>query len=167
MVAPKPVCVLGWSMTDKIAARLRELGLELPAAPAPVANYVPYLISGNHLYISGQISKAADGTLISGRVGDTVPVETGIDAAKACALNILAQAQAALGSLERVNQLVRLTGFVNAGPDFTDHPKVINGASDLMVAVLGDKGRHTRAAVGVSSLPVGAAVEIDAIFAVT
>lgn len=167
MVAPKPVCVLGWSMTDKIAARLQELGLELPAAPAPVANYVPYLISGNHLYISGQISKAADGTLISGRVGDTVPVETGIDAAKACALNILAQAQAALGSLERVNQLVRLTGFVNAGPDFTDHPKVINGASDLMVAVLGDKGRHTRAAVGVSSLPVGAAVEIDAIFAVT
>lgn len=164
--AGKHARATGWCMSDKIAARLRELGLELPAAPAPVANYVPYLISGDHLYVSGQISKAADGTLIAGRVGDTASVETGIEAAKACALNILAQAQAALGSLDRVTQLVRLTGFVSSGPDFTDHPKVINGASDLMVAVLGDKGRHTRAAVGVSSLPVGAAVEIDAIFSV-
>lgn len=154
-------------MSDKVAARLRELGLELPSAPAPVANYVPYLISGNQLFISGQISKAADGTLLSGRVGDSVSVEAGIEAAKACALNILAQAHAALGSLDRVVQLIRLTGFVNSGPDFTDHPKVINGASDLMVAVLGDKGRHTRAAVGVSSLPVGAAVEIDALFSIT
>jgi enamine deaminase RidA (YjgF/YER057c/UK114 family) len=154
-------------MSDKVAARLRELGLELPSAPAPVANYVPYLISGNQLFISGQISKAADGTLLGGRVGDSVSVEAGIEAAKACALNILAQAHAALGSLDRVVQLIRLTGFVNSGPDFTDHPKVINGASDLMVAVLGDKGRHTRAAVGVSSLPVGAAVEIDALFSIT
>ena len=153
-------------MSGEIAARLRELGLELPPAPSPVANYVPYLIAGNLLFISGQISKAGDGTLLSGRVGDTLSIEDGIAAAKVCALNILAQAQAALGDLDRVAQVMRLTGFVNAGPDFTDHPKVINGASDLMVAVLGDKGRHTRAAVGVSGLPAGAAVEVDAIISV-
>ena len=153
-------------MSGEIAARLRELGLELPPAPSPVANYVPYLIAGNILFISGQISKAGDGTLLSGRVGDTLSIEDGIAAAKVCALNVLAQAQAALGDLDRVAQVMRLTGFVNAGPDFTDHPKVINGASDLMVAVLGDKGRHTRAAVGVSGLPAGAAVEVDAIFSV-
>lgn len=154
-------------MSGVIAARLRELGLELPPAPNPVANYVPHLTVGGLLYVSGQISKAADGTLISGRVGDGISIDDGVAAAKVCALNLLAQANAALGSLERVAQLVRLTGFVNAGPDFTEHPKVINGASDLMVAVLGDKGRHTRAAVGVSGLPLGAAVEIDAIFSVT
>lgn len=153
-------------MSGEIAARLRELGLELPPAPSPVANYVPYLIAGNLLFISGQISKAGDGTLLSGRVGDTLSIEDGIAAAKVCALNVLAQAQAALGDLDRVAQVMRLTGFVNAGPDFTDHPKVINGASDLMVAVLGDKGRHTRAAVGVSGLPAGAAVEVDAIISV-
>jgi enamine deaminase RidA (YjgF/YER057c/UK114 family) len=153
-------------MSGEIAARLRDLGLELPPAPSPVANYVPYLIAGNLLFISGQISKTGDGTLISGRVGDTLGVEDGIAAAKTCALNVLAQAQAALGDLDRVAQVMRLTGFVNAGPDFTDHPKIINGASDLMVAVLGDKGRHTRAAVGVSGLPAGAAVEVDAIFSV-
>lgn len=154
-------------MSGDIAARLTQLGLTLPPAPSPVANYVPYLLSGTTLYISGQISKTGDGTLLSGRVGDTISVEAGIEAARACALNLLAQAQAALGSLERITQVLRLTGFVNAGPDFTDHPKVINGASDLMVAVLGDKGRHTRAAVGVSGLPAGSAVEIDAIFSVS
>ena len=154
-------------MSGDIAARLRELGLELPPAPAPVANYVPYLQVGNLIYISGQISKAGDGTLIAGRVGDTISVEHGVEAAKVCALNLLAQAQAAAGDLNRIAQVVRLTGFVNAGPDFTDHPKVINGASDLMVAVLGDNGRHTRAAVGVSGLPAGAAVEVDGIFSVS
>ncbi len=154
-------------MSGEIAARLRDLGLVLPPAPSPVANYVPFLVSGNLLFISGQISKAGDGTLIAGRVGDTLSVEDGVGAAKVCALNLLAQAQAALGNLDRISQVVRLTGFVNAGPDFTDHPKIINGASDLMVAVLGDKGRHTRAAVGVSGLPAGAAVEVDAIFSVT
>jgi enamine deaminase RidA (YjgF/YER057c/UK114 family) len=153
-------------MSGEIAARLRDLGLELPPAPSPVANYVPTLIAGNLLFISGQISKTGDGTLLSGRVGDTVSVEDGIAAAKACALNVLAQAQAALGDLDRIAQVMRLTGFVNAGPDFADHPKIINGASDLMVAVLGDRGRHTRAAVGVSGLPAGAAVEVDAIFSV-
>lgn len=154
-------------MSGDIAARLRELGLELPPAPAPVANYVPHLQVGNLIYISGQISKAADGTLIAGRVGDTISVEEGIEAAKVCALNLLAQAQAAAGDLNRIAQVVRLTGFVNAGHNFTDHPKVINGASDLMVAVLGDSGRHTRAAVGVSGLPAGAAVEVDGIFSVS
>lgn len=154
-------------MSGEIAARLRDLGLVLPPAPSPVANYVPFLVSGNLLFISGQISKAGDGTLIAGRVGDTLSVEDGVGAAKVCALNLLAQAQAALGNLDRISQVVRLTGFVNAGPEFTDHPKIINGASDLMVAVLGDKGRHTRAAVGVSGLPAGAAVEVDAIFSVT
>lgn len=154
-------------MSGVIAERLRDLGLALPPAPNPVANYVPYLLVGNLLFISGQISKAGDGTLIAGRVGDSLSLDDGVGAARVCALNLLAQANAALGSLDHVGQLVRLTGFVNSGAEFTDHPKVINGASDLMVAVLGDKGRHTRAAVGVSGLPLGAAVEIDAIFSVT
>ncbi len=154
-------------MSGVIAARLRELGFELPSAPNPVANYVPHLVVGGLLYVSGQISKAADGTLITGRVGDGLSLDDGVAAARVCALNLLAQANAALGDLDRVAQLVRMTGFVNAGADFTDHPKVINGASDLMVVVLGDKGRHTRAAVGVSGLPMGAAVEIDAIFSVS
>lgn len=153
-------------MSDEIAARLKALGLALPPAPSPVANYVPFLQSGNLLFVSGQIAKRADGSIIAGRAGDTVSVELAVEAAQVCALNLLAQAQAALGDLGRVAQVVRLTGFVNATPEFSDHPKVINGASDLMVAVLGDKGRHTRAAVGVASLPAGSAVEIDAIFSV-
>jgi enamine deaminase RidA (YjgF/YER057c/UK114 family) len=131
-----------------------------------VANYVPYLIAGNLLFISGQISKAGDGTLLSGRVGDTLSIEDGIAAARVCALNVLAQAQAALEDLDRVAQVMRLTGFVNAGPDFTDHPKVINGASDLMVAVLGDKGRHARSTIGVAELPLDAAVEVEGMFEV-
>lgn len=153
-------------MTGTIEARLAELGIELPAAPNPVANYVPYVVSGNLLLISGQISKAADGTVVTGALGRDVSIEAGQSAARLCALNILAQAKAALGSLDRVGQVLRLTGFVNATPDFTDHPKVVNGASDLMVELLGDKGRHTRAAVGVSSLPLGSAVEVDAIIAI-
>jgi enamine deaminase RidA (YjgF/YER057c/UK114 family) len=153
-------------MTGTIEARLAELGIELPAAPNPVANYVPYVVSGNLLLISGQISKAADGTVVTGALGRDVSVEAGQAAARLCALNILAQAKAALGSLDRVGQVLRLTGFVNATPEFTDHPKIVNGASDLMVEVLGDKGRHTRAAVGVSSLPLGSAVEVDAIIAI-
>ncbi len=129
----------------------------------PGRDYVPFLISGNLLYISGQISKTGDGTVITGQLGAGLDVETGQEAAKACALNILAQAKAALGSLDRIQRLVKLTGFVSSAPGFGDQPKVVNGASDLMVAVLGDKGRHTRAAVGVSALPLGSAVEIDAI----
>ncbi len=153
-------------MTGTIEARLAELGITLPEAPNPVANYVPHAISGNLLFISGQISKGADGKIVTGALGDTVSVEDGQQAARLCALNILAQAKAALGDLDRIIQVVRLTGFVNATPAFTDHPKVVNGASDLMVEVLGDKGRHTRAAVGVASLPMGSAVEVDATIAI-
>lgn len=150
-------------MSGGIEARLQQLGITLPAAPNPVANYVPFLFAGDLLFISGQISKTADGKVVTGHLGAGVSVEAGQSAARHCALNILAQAQAALGTLDRVAQVVKLTGFVAAMPEFTDHPKVVNGASDLMVEVLGEKGRHTRAAVGVASLPMGAAVEVDAI----
>lgn len=152
-------------MTGIIEARLAELGITLPEAPNPVANYVPVAIFGNLLFISGQISKGADGKIATGTLGENVEVEAGQAAARLCALNILAQAKAALGELDRIVQVMRLTGFVSATAAFTDHPKVVNGASDLMVEVLGDKGRHTRAAVGVSSLPMGSAVEVDAIIA--
>lgn len=145
------------------AQRLADLGLKLPDAPQPVANYVPFLISGDLLFISGQISKDITGTLLGGTLGTNVTLEEGQIAAKACALNILAQANAALGSLDRIAQVLRLTGFVASAPGFTDQPKIINGASDIMVQILGDAGRHTRSAVGVASLPMGAAVEIDAI----
>ncbi len=153
-------------MPSEIEKRLAALGLSLPAAPAPVANYVPFLLAGDLLFISGQISKAGDGSVLTGTLGAGLDVAAGQNAARLCALNILAQAKAALGDLGRVVQVLRLTGFVASTPDFTDQPLVINGASDLMVAALGDAGRHTRAAVGVTSLPVGAAVEIDAILKV-
>jgi len=150
-------------MSGKVEARLQSLGIALPAAPNPVANYVPSCLAGNLLFISGQISRGADGAVTKGRLGTDLTVDQGRAAARLSALNVLAQAKAALGTLDRIARLVRLTGFVNAAPDFTDHPQVVNGASDLMVEVLGDKGRHTRAAVGVSSLPMGCAVEVDAI----
>lgn len=150
-------------MNGKVEARLQSLGIVLPAAPNPVANYVPCCLAGNLLFISGQISRAADGTVTKGRLGADLTVDQGRAAARLSALNVLAQAKAAVGALDRIAQVVRLTGFVNAAPDFADHPQVVNGASDLMVEVLGDKGRHTRAAVGVSSLPMGCAVEVDAI----
>jgi enamine deaminase RidA (YjgF/YER057c/UK114 family) len=151
------------TMSGEIEARLAKLGLTLPPAPSAVANYVPFLISGDLLFVSGQIAKSADGIVTTGTVGKDVTIEQGQVAAKLCALNILAQAKAALGDLDRIVHVMRLTGFVNAGAGFSDHPKVINGASDLMVEVLGDKGRHTRAAVGASGLPSNTAVEIDAI----
>lgn len=150
-------------MSGTIEARLESLGLVLPVAPAALANYVPTVIAGDLLYVSGQISKAADGSLTVGKVGAELTTEEGAAAAALCALNILAQAKTALGDLDRIEQVVKLTGFVNAVPSFSDHPKVVNGASDLMVEVLGDKGRHTRAAVGCSGLPANAAVEVDAI----
>ena len=150
-------------MSGKIEARLKSLGIDLPEAAAPVANYVPFQIVGELLFISGQISKALDGSIISGHLGDTLSVADGQAAARVSGLHILAQAQAALTSLDRVAQVVRLNGFVAATPAFTEHPQVINGASDLMVEVFEGKGRHTRAALGVASLPLGCAVEIDAI----
>lgn len=141
-----------------IEKRLSELGIVLPAAPAPAANYVPYVIVGNMLYISGQIST------IKGRLGDDLSVQQGVEAARSCGLALLAQASAALGTLDRVKQVVRLGGFVTSTPDFTEQPEVVNGCSDLMVEVFGPKGRHARAAVSVPALPRGVAVEVDAIF---
>lgn len=147
----------------KIARRLAELGLEIPSPASPVANYVPYVVSGNMLYISGQVSAAANGVQ-KGKLGADLTIEQGAAAARICAINLIAQMKAALaGDLDRVRRIVKLTGFVNCTPDFTDQPKVINGASDLMVDVFGDAGRHARAAVGAPNLPLGAAVEIDAV----
>ncbi len=153
-------------MSGSIEQRLKALGLTLPGAPAPVANYVPTCLSGNLLFVSGQISRSDDGRIITGKLGAGIEIETGRQAARICALNILAQAKAALGSLDRIQRIVKLTGFVNAAPTFVDHPQVVNGASDLLVEILGDAGRHTRSAVGVAGLPLDAAVEIEAIIAV-
>lgn len=150
-------------MSGTIAARLKALGITLPQAPAPAANYVPWVRSGDMVYISGQISQGAEG-LIKGRLGADMDVAAGAAAARACALSILAQAQAACGGdLDRLVRLVKITGFVNSTPAFTDQPKVVNGASDLLVEVLGDAGRHARSAVSAASLPLGVAVEIEAI----
>ena len=150
-------------MSD-INARLSELGLSLPDAPAPAANYVPYVQSGNTVYVSGQISQGPDG-LVKGKLGADMSVEDGAKAAQLCALSLLAQARAACGGdLSKLKRVVKLTGFVNSTADFIDQPKVINGASDLMVALLDDAGRHARSAVSAASLPMGVAVEIEAIF---
>lgn len=151
-------------MAGRIDARLRELGITLPEAAAPVANYVPYVRSGNLVHVSGQIARDPDGPLI-GRLGDSIGVEAGARAARGCALALIAQVRAACdGDLDRVRRVVKLNGFVNSAPDFGDQPQVINGASDIMVEVFGDAGRHARSAVGVAALPLGVAVEIDAIF---
>ena len=148
-----------------VTARLTELGITLPAAAIPVASYVPVVIEGNMLFVSGQLP-VRDGHMIKGYLGREVSIEEGARAAELCALNILAQVSAALdGHLDRVARVVKLGGFVACTADFTDHPKVINGASDLMIKVFGDAGKHARAAVGVPSLPLGAAVEVDAVFA--
>lgn len=150
-----------------IEQRLSELGVVLPAAPAPAANYVPYVVTGGQVYISGQISQTADG-LIKGRLGADMDVAQGALAAKACAISLLAQLRAACGGdFSRLVRVVKLTGFVNSTPDFTDQPRVINGASDFLVAVLGDAGRHARSAVSAASLPLGVAVEIEGIFEIT
>lgn len=147
-----------------LSAKLSDLGLCLPAAPAPAANYVPYVISGNQLFISGQISNGPDG-LICGKLGADMATEDGAKAAQTCALALLAQANAAVdGDFAKVKRLVKLVGFVNSTADFTEQPKVVNGASDLMVEVMGDMGRHARSAVSAASLPLGVAVEIEAIF---
>jgi enamine deaminase RidA (YjgF/YER057c/UK114 family) len=153
-------------MSRKIEARLEDLGIVLPTAPAPAANYVPYVLSGNLLFISGQISQSLDG-LITGRLGESLSVAEGTLAARQCGLALLAQARAACGGdLDRVLRVVKLVGFVNSTPDFTDQPEVVNGCSNLMVEVFGEAGRHARAAVSAPSLPRGVAVEIDAVFEV-
>lgn len=151
-------------MASKIDQKLKDLGITLPELAAPVANYVPFTISGNMLIISGQLPGAGP-ALVKGTLGKDTTVEQGRDAAKLCAISIIAQAKAALkGDLDRVTRCLRLGGFVASAPDFTDHSKVINGASDLIVEVFGDAGRHARAAVGVAALPLGAAVEVEAMF---
>ncbi|WP_370159356.1 RidA family protein [Limimaricola soesokkakensis] len=148
-----------------IETKLAEMGLALPEAPKPAANYEPFVIHDGLLHVSGQISAGPDG-LITGRLGDNMTTEEGAEAARACALSLLAQARAACdGDLDRVARLVKLTGFVACTPDFTEQPKVINGASDLMAELLGEAGRHARAAVGVAALPLGVAVEVEAVFA--
>lgn len=150
-------------MSD-IENRLAKMGLTLPEPAAPVASYVPFTTVGQMVFISGQLP-FQDGALVTGTLGDTMTVEAGAVAAQACGLGLLAQAKAAAnGDLDRLDRCVKLGGFVACTAQFTDHPKVINGASDLMLAALGDTGRHARAAVGVPSLPLGAAVEIEAIF---
>jgi enamine deaminase RidA (YjgF/YER057c/UK114 family) len=153
-------------MTDTPASRLAALGITLPVAAAPAANYVPYVAIDGLLHISGNIPFAEDGSLIKGRLGDSMDVAGGVQAAQRCAIGLIAQMQAALGDLARVRRIVKLGVFVASHPDFTDQPEVGNGASDLMVAVFGDAGRHARSAVGVAVLPRGVAVEIDAIVAI-
>ncbi len=152
-------------MAGKIESRLLELGIELPDAPAPVSNYMPYVVTGNLVFISGQVT-LWNGTINHvGRVGADLSVEQGYEAARMCGLNQIAQVRAACGGdLDRVVRVVRLGAFVNCVPEFTDHPKVVNGASDLMIEVFGDAGRCTRTNVGASSLPLGFAVEIDGVF---
>jgi enamine deaminase RidA (YjgF/YER057c/UK114 family) len=148
-------------------AKLRALGLDLPSPAAPLANYVPFVISGSLLFVSGQLPFAADGKLDPahvGKVGATVSIEAGKAAARLCVINVLAQAKVALGDLERIARCVRLGGFINAAQGFANLPPVMNGASDLIVEVLGDLGRHARSTVGVAELPLDSAVEVEAIF---
>lgn len=146
--------------------RLAALGIELPVAPTPVANYVPFRMAGNLLFLSGQGPRNLDGSFMTGRVGQNVSVEEGYAAARLTGMQMLATAKLALGELSRIEAVVKLLGMVNAVPEFEDHPKVINGCSDLFVEVLGDAGRHARSAVGMGSLPHGIAVEIEGIFLV-
>jgi enamine deaminase RidA (YjgF/YER057c/UK114 family) len=150
---------------SKVENRLKELGVQLPKPNAPVANYVPYVVSGNLVFISGQVTIAPDGLEYVGKLGAEISLEDGKAAAKLCAVNLLAQLKAACGGdLDKVRRCVRLGVFVNATPDFTQHPEVGNGASDLIVAALGDAGKHSRAATGAGSLPRGVAVEVDGVF---
>jgi enamine deaminase RidA (YjgF/YER057c/UK114 family) len=145
-----------------VIERLAAAGITLPEPRAPVANYVPFVITGKLLFISGQVSAGPNG-LVTGRLGENMSLEDGQAAARICAINLIAQARAALGELERVTRVVKLGGFVNAAPDFVEIPKVVNGCSDVMVIAFGDRGRHARSAVACPVLPMGAAVEVDAV----
>ncbi|ADH88812.1 Endoribonuclease L-PSP [Ancylobacter novellus DSM 506] len=149
-------------MSGTVEAKLASLGIVVPAATAPAANYVPTVVSGNLLWISGQIS-VANGQMMTGKLSSEADVEAGRAAARQCAINVIAQIKSALGDLDRVKRVVKLVGFVNSAPDFSDHPKVVNGASDLFVEVFGDAGRHARSAVGVAALPFNVSVEVEAV----
>ncbi|HEV2186240.1 MAG TPA: RidA family protein [Stellaceae bacterium] len=152
-------------MGGRIEAKLKELGIELPAATAPIANYVPFTVSGKIVVVSGQVSVRGGKAEFVGKLSREISVAEGQQAARLCALNVLAHLKTACdGDLDRVKRVLRLGGFVNCTPEFTEMPQVVNGASDLMVAVFGDIGKHARAAVGVSSLPLGVAVEVEAMF---
>lgn len=151
---------------SQIEAKLATLGVTLPDAPAPAANYVPFVLDGNTVYVSGQISSGPDG-LITGKLGAGVSIEDGAAAARSCAISLLAQLKVACGGdIDRLDRVIKLTAFVNSTADFTEQPKVVNGASDFLVEALGDKGRHARSAVSAASLPLGVTVEIEAIFAI-
>jgi enamine deaminase RidA (YjgF/YER057c/UK114 family) len=155
-------------MAGSVEQKLAADGIVLPEPVAPVANYVGFVRTGNLLFVSGQVCFDAEGKLIAkGKLGAGVTVEQGAAAARGCAINVLAQVKAALGDLDKVVRVVRIGGFVNSAPDFLDGPKVLNGASDLMVQAFGDKGRHTRTTVGVASLPADASVEVEGLFEVS
>ncbi len=148
----------------RIEAKLAEMGLALPPPPAPVATYVPFVITGRLVVVSGQLPTSGGAIMVTGRLGGGVSVEHGQRAARLCFLNVLAQLKAASAELDRVRRVVRLGGFISCVPDFTDHGVVMNGASDLAVAVFGEDGRHARSTIGVASLPLGAAVEVEGMF---
>ena len=154
-------------MSGSVDKKLASLGISLPTPATPIANYVPFVRSGNMLVVSGQLCFGADGNLVArGQLGGDVSMDDGQKAARACAVNLLAQLKAALGDLDKVTRVIRLGGFINSIPGFTDGPKVMNGASDLMVEVFGEKGRHARSTVGVAALPANAAVEVEGQFEV-
>jgi enamine deaminase RidA (YjgF/YER057c/UK114 family) len=151
-------------MPSSIDVRLTTLGIDLPEAAAPLASYVPFVVTGSLVFVSGQVSRGPDGP-ICGKLGVDMDAAAGAAAARACGLALIAQLRAACGGdLDRVRRVVKLTGFVNAAPEFTEHPQVINGASELMLEVFGEAGRHARAAVGSASLPLGVAVEVEGVF---
>jgi len=155
-------------MSGSVEKKLASLGIDLPTPAAPAANYVPFVRSGNMLVVSGQLCFGADGNLVAkGQLGGGVSMDDGQKAARACAVNLLAHLKSALGDLDKVTRVVRLGGFINSAPGFTDGPKVMNGASDLMVEVFGEKGRHARSTVGVAALPANAAVEVEGQFEVS
>jgi enamine deaminase RidA (YjgF/YER057c/UK114 family) len=155
-------------MSGSVDKKLASLGISLPTPATPIANYVPFVRSGNMLVVSGQLCFGADGNLVArGQLGGEVSMDDGQKAARACAVNLLAQLKAALGDLDKVTRVIRLGGFINSTPGFTDGPKVMNGASDLMVEVFGEKGRHARSTVGVAALPANAAVEVEGQFEVS
>ena len=155
-------------MSGTVNQRLTDMGVELPNPAAPAANYMPFITTGKMIFVSGQITVLDGEFLYLGKVGDTLSVDDGYKAARICAINLIAQVkEACFGDLDRVTQVVKLGGFVNCTPDFTDQPKVINGASDLISEAFGDSGKHARFAVGASSLPLGVAVEVDGVFEIS